>query len=412
MASANIADDAGKAKPAGANRLVALDVMRGATIVGMILVNNPGDWGSLYWPVAHAAWHGWTPTDLIFPFFLFMVGVSMAYSFRKYTTGDQKFNRALGYRIVRRVIALLLLGLLLNASGRIFNFALGNSAEWNLDTLRWPGVLQRIAVCYGVASIIVLTMNRTWQLVLMLVILVGYWITLASLPAGVLAAERLDRDSNVVRQVDIALIGKQHMWTRATSQPTDPEGLLSTLPAIVTVLLGYRVGQSLAGRSITAKQCLGLILIGSILFLAAWALSLENPTGVSMPINKALWTSTFVLLTAGLGMITLANCLLLFDVWGKQNKTCSRVAIAFQMVGVNAIFVFVASGLVARLMTILKVGDLTLKNWIYQNGIIPACSTVGLQDPRSTSLVYAISFVAAWWLILLVMWRRGWSIRV
>ena len=412
MASANIDDAAGKAKPGGSNRLVALDVMRGATIVGMILVNNPGDWGSLYWPVAHASWHGWTPTDLIFPFFLFMVGVSMAYSFRKYTTGDQKFNRALGFRIIRRVFVLLLLGLLLNASGRIFNFALGNSFEWNLDTLRWPGVLQRIAVCYGVASVIVLTMNRTWQFVLMVVILVGYWVILASLPIGVPAADRFDRESNLVRQVDIALIGKQHMWTRATSQPTDPEGLLSTLPAIVTVLLGYRVGQSLTGRSITAGQCLGMILVGLILFLAASALSFENPTGVSMPINKALWTSTFVLLTAGLGMITLASCLLLFDVWGKQNKTCNHVATAFQMVGVNAIFVFVASGLVARLMTILKVGDLTLKNWIYQNGIIPICSTVGLQDPRSSSLAYAILFVVVWWLILLLMWRRGWLIRV
>ncbi len=412
MASVIRTEDADNTKSPASSRLVALDVMRGATIVGMILVNNPGDWGSLYWPVAHASWHGWTPTDLIFPFFLFMVGVSMAYSFRKYADGDQRCSRALVIRIVRRVLTLILLGLLLSASGRIFNNALGNTTEWNLDTLRWPGVLQRIAICYGAAAFIVLALNRTWQLILMLGILIGYWVVLASLPSDVPAEKRLDPESNIVRVVDIAIIGKQHMWTRATSQPTDPEGLLSTLPAIVTVLLGYRVGQSLVGQTIQTKQCLGLIFVGSLLFLAATVLARINPMGLTMPINKALWTSTFVLVTAGLGMVTLASCLLLFDIWGKRNKACQGVAAAFQMVGVNAIFVFVASGLVARLMTILKVGDLTLKGWIYQNGIIPLCSTIGLQDPRSTSLAYAIAFVAVWWLVLLIMWWRGWSIRV
>ena len=225
--------------------------------------------------------------------------------------------------------------------------------------------------------------------------------------------ERLTAESNIVRTVDVALIGKQHMWTRATSKPTDPEGLLSTLPSIATVLIGYGAGLLVRGKSASLGLCGALLTRGVV--LAVVGAGLAHWTAGSlfwMPINKALWTPTFVLLSGGLAMITLAACLLVFDIWGAKSKPIRNVATAFEMVGVNAIFVFVASGLVARLITILKVGDQTLKGWIYQYLCVTPLEAIGLTDPKLWSVVYAAGFVGCWWLVLWAMWRKGWSIRV
>lgn len=392
------------------DRLLSLDVMRGLTIIAMILVNNPGSWGALYWPLGHAAWHGWTPTDLIFPFFLFMVGVAMAYSFAKYVDGEGKPTRAVWIRLFRRVTTLILLGLLLNGSRQIFNYLLGNAASIDFDTLRWPGVLQRIALAYLGGAIVVLLFSRKGQIAAGLVLLVGYWAMLVLLPTATAPDERLLTESNIVRSVDVALIGKPHMWGGATSHPTDPEGLLSTLPAIVTVLFGYWSGRLLRRESNSTRRLTHLLFGAIVLTGLGLAIPHAPWPWLAMPINKALWTPTFVLLAAGLGMAMLAACLLIFDVWGKKSSTVGRIATAFQMVGVNAIFVFVASGLVASLLTVLKIGDQTVKGWIYENLFVGPLSVVG--DPRFTSLAYAVAFIACWWLVLWAMWRRGWSIRV
>lgn len=394
------------------DRLLSLDVMRGLTIVAMILVNNPGSWGSLYWPLGHADWHGWTPTDLIFPFFMFMVGVAMAYSFAKYTGGDGGPSAAVWGRIVRRVLMLIFLGLVLAASGRIWNFVLGQLDAWNWDTLRWPGVLQRIGLGYLGASIIVLLLGRRSQLIAAVALLIVYTGCLKFLPTDVPPAQRMEPSSNVVRAVDVAVIGEKHMWTQATSHPTDPEGLLSTLPSIVTVLIGYFVGTAIKGRTVTGAMLGQLAFAGAALAMLGQAWDAGPMPGWGMPINKALWTPSFVLLAGGLGVVTLAACLLVFDYLGKGSATVARVATAFQMVGVNAIFVFVASGMVARLMTILKVGDATLKGWIYENLIVSPLWRLGFTDPKLASAAYAAGFVGCWWLVLWAMWRRGWSIRV
>lgn len=402
-------------KPAG--RLAALDVMRGLTILGMILVNNPGSWSSLYGPVAHADWHGWTVTDLIFPFFLFMVGVAMAYSFRKFLADGKSVERAVYLRILRRVLLLLLLGLILNGSGRIINLLLGNSAELNLETLRWPGVLQRIGLVYLAGAILVLWLSRRWQIVGVVLLQASYWALLVNLPADTPRAERLEPTANLVRSIDIAVIGKQHMWTQSTTEPTDPEGLLSTLTALVNVLFGYRVGRALCerverGDVIGVPSCMKLIWYGSLLAAAGWFFSHPNFTGAFMPINKALWTPTFVLLSTGLAFITLASCLLVFDIYGKKVRPIQSLGTGLQLVGVNAIFVFVASGFVARLLSIMQLGETNLKQWIYENLIVDPLTQLGFVDPRLHSLSYAICFVAVWWIILWLMWRRGWSIRV
>lgn len=398
--------DAPAAKP---DRLLSLDVMRGLTILAMILVNNPGSWGALYWPLGHAEWHGWTPTDLIFPFFLFMVGVAMAYSFAKYTDGEGRATSTVWLRILRRVGLLILLGLALNASGRLIGVPFGFRETWDWDTLRWPGVLQRIGLAYLVASAVVLLATPRLRWAISMALLVTYSLRLKFLPTEVPAADRLEPASNVVLKLDRLVIGEQHMWSGAV---TDPEGLLSTWPAVVAVLIGYAVGRFLRAQAVTPSR-VGLLLVTGLGVAAlgqGWA-ALPHP-GIGMPINKALWTPSFVLLSGGLGMVMLACCLFVFDLAGKQSIVTKRVATAFQMVGVNAIFVFVASGFVARAMGIFKYGDSSVKGWIYENVIVGPLGTVGLSDPRLHSVAYAIWFVGCWWLVLWLMWRRGWSIRV
>lgn len=397
---------------APANRLLSLDVMRGATIVGMILVNNPGNWGALYWPLGHADWHGWTPTDLIFPFFLFMVGVAMAYSFAKYTAGEGRATPAVWARIARRVVTLILLGLLLSGCGKLFDFLLGHADTIDLSTLRFPGVLQRIALAYLGASIVVLGLAPRGRVVAAVGLLAGYAIALEFLPAAVPAEERLSQQENLVREVDLSLFGADHLWTRARSRPTDPEGLLSTLPSIVSVLIGYAVGSRIKRRGLSANLLGTMLAVGATLTAAGLAWDRGPEPGWGMPINKALWTPSFVLLTGGLATLGLAACLLVFDFLGRGSKTVARVAEAFQLVGVNAIFAFVASGLVARLMISLRVGETSLQWWLYQNLIVGPLQAIGLADPKLASFAYAVVFVACWWLVLWAMWRRGWAIRV
>lgn len=396
---------------ASPKRLLSLDVMRGATIVAMITVNNPGTWSALYWPLGHADWHGWTPTDLIFPFFLFMVGVAMAYSFSKYTNGERP-GAAVWWRITRRVALLILLGLLLAASGQLYGLMLGQRSSLDFSVLRWPGVLQRIGLAYLGASAIVLLLKPKLQAAAGVLLLVVYTLLVSLLPANVAPDQRLTTEGNIVRVVDLALIGPDHMWTRATTRPTDPEGLLSTLPSIVTALIGYATGRRLKQNPISTAEVTRLLFVGLAIAAAGQAWNWGPHPGWGMPINKALWTPSFVLLSGGLGMATLAACLWLFDIVGAGNKTLGRVATAFQMVGVNAIFAFVASGMVARLMTVLKVGDQTLKGWVYENLISQPLTAVGLSDPKLASATYAAVFVACWWLVLWGMWKKGWTIRV
>jgi predicted acyltransferase len=393
-------------------RLLSLDVMRGATIMAMILVNNPGTWGAMYWPLGHADWHGWTPTDLIFPFFVFMVGVAMAYSMTKYTTGDAQPTAALYLRIARRVLLLIFLGLVLAASGRICALLVGEFKGWDWATLRWPGVLQRIALAYLGASLVVLWLRGKWQVLAAVALLVGYSAMLWFLPPEVTVEERFTQSGNFVRQVDLALIGADHMYTRATDRPTDPEGLLSTLPAIVTALAGYWTGLYVRAAHVCGGRVTRLVGAGAVVAALGIAWDLVPLTSHGMPINKALWTPSFVLLTAGLGMAALGGCLAVFDVLGRGKPWAARLALPFQMVGVNAIFVFVMSGLVARLLGTIPVGERSLQAWLYQNVFVEPLAAIGLSDPRLASLGFALATVGVWWLVLAAMWSRGWSVRV
>jgi predicted acyltransferase len=378
-------------------RLLSLDAFRGATILAMILVNNPGSWTSMYWPLGHAEWHSWTPTDLIFPFFLFIVGASLAYSLRKYRDGA-RVAPAVYWRIVRRAAVLFALGLGLALFGKLCDFAFLGADGLRLDTLRIPGVLQRIALVYLAASLLALWTGPRVQVVVAVALLAGYWAMLVGLPRSEPADARLTPEGNVVRAVDRALLGDDHMYTQGQRELTDPEGLLSTLPAIVTALLGYWSGLAIQRRGLAWQTVAALAACGLALAAAGQALHELD----LLPINKKLWTSSFVLLTGGLAMVALAGSLALFDL--AQWRAAARPLV---LVGVNAITAFVGSGLLARLLGSTSVGSLSTQAWLYRR-----LFANDIADPRLASLGYALATVAFWWLLLYALARRGWTWRV
>ena len=456
---------AATAAKSGSSRLLSLDVFRGATILAMILVNNPGQWGEKYqyWPLEHAAWHGWTPTDLIFPFFLFIVGTSISYSFRKYRHGAE-VDAAVYWRIARRTALLIFLGWmpsLLLKSIAYFNAG----TAFDLSNLRIFGVLVRIAIVYFCASLIVLNFPLRAQVALGIVILLGYWATLGLLPNPHDYWANLSNEGNVTVIVDRAVVGDKHMYHG--DPPTEPEGFLSTFPAIVTALIGYWTGLYIQRRGVTYQTALRLAACG--LALAA----VGQLWHLAFPINKKIWTSSFVFLTGGLAMAVLAACLTVFDLRGWR-----RLARPFEIVGINAIFVFVCSGLMSMALsrnyvtppaadmkvmqslwdadesqsasrieqnmvngkfteaeTEAALGRLVKRRWVtvakesgvdfYSPRIKPAQAretvhnwlfstlwTSRIDNPKLASLLMALTTVAFWWFVCWIMSLLGLSIRV
>jgi len=355
-------------------RLAALDAFRGATVAAMILVNNPGAGSSVYAPLEHAAWHGWTPTDLIFPFFLFLAGVSLAFSTRD--SAGQAAWRALKI------------------------FALGLFGAWflrfDLHTLRIPGVLQRIAVCYFAAFLARKWLRPPAVALLAALLLTGYWalMTFVPLPDGTLP--NLEPETNLAAWIDRALLGT-HLWAR--SKTWDPEGVLSTLPAIATTLLGVLAGGLVRAPVTLTRKVAWLAGAGTALLLAglAW--------GRSFPLNKNLWTSSYVLFTAGLAALLLGGLLLVTEGLGWR-----RWARPFTVFGVNAIVVFVGSGLLAKTLAYVKVpsdpGPVSLQ------AILHRSLFASWLPPYPASLAYALANVAGWYLVLWWMDRRGWHVKV
>lgn len=346
--------------PSG-ERLLSLDVFRGLTIAGMILVNNPGSWDRVYPALLHASWHGWTPTDLIFPFFLFIVGVAMSFSFAARPPRLSK--------ILARSLLLLGLGLFMAAYPR-----------FDLTHLRIPGVLQRIAVCYLAASLLVLHASRRtvgWTIALLLG---GYFLLLRS---------DVTVDGNLAARIDRLLLGG-HLWKPGW----DPEGLLSTLPAIATTLLGYLAGERLRKKGDGHETA-------ATLFTAGWVLVLGGLFwSIWFPINKSLWTSSYVLFTAGAALQFLA-----FLYWVVDVKNWRRFTSPAVVFGRNAIAVFVLSGLVAKSLLLYKIeqpdgSDTSLYHLLYENAF---ASWAG---PLHGSLLFALATVVFWWLAMLVLYRR------
>lgn len=328
-------------------RLLALDVFRGITIAGMILVNNPGSWGSVYPPLEHAEWHGCTPTDLVFPFFLFIVGVAipLALGKRKERGDDRK---SIYLKILRRTVLIFGIGLLLTAIPR-----------FNLATLRIPGVLPRIALVYGACS--VLFMQTDWKGLVRwsIGLLLGYWavMTLVPVPGGY--PPNLDPETNLGAWLDRTIFTTDHLWRQ--SKTWDPEGLLSTFPAVVTGLIGMLTGLWIKTDRDDYRKLTGIFAAGVILVAAGLLWNL------AFPINKKLWTSSYVLYAGGIALLFLGTVYWLVDVQGKKGWIKP-----FVVYGTNALFAFVLSGLVAKTLGLVKwttaAGETqSLGQWIYQS---------------------------------------------
>jgi predicted acyltransferase len=369
--------------PAG-ERLLSLDVFRGITIAGMLLVNNPGSWSAVYDPLEHAAWHGWTPTDLIFPFFLFIVGVSMAFSLAAQEARGAGRGAMLA-KAAKRAAILVVLGLLLAA----FPFH-----HLDLAHLRIPGVLQRIGAAFLLASVVVLLTARRVQAMAIAALLLGYWAAMTLVPVPGHGAGDLGKDGNLAAYVDRAVLGTSHLWAQAKTW--DPEGILSTFPAVATVLLGVFAGRWLRGGRPPAERAVGLFLAGNagLLLGLVWH--------EAFPINKNLWTSSYVVFTAGMALHFLAMCYWVVDVRGWR-----RWARPFTVLGVNAIAAFVLSGVMARLLELVKVGGgVSLKRWVYENALASRLPAHG------ASLAFAILFVLFWIGVMELFYRRKWLLKV
>lgn len=366
-----------------ADRLIALDTFRGITIALMIIVNIPGSWSYVYAPLRHAKWHGCTPTDLVFPFFLFIVGVAMSYSFRKY---DNKISPMALQKILKRSVLIFLIGLVLNA----FPF------KTEISNLRILGVLQRIAMAYAIAAVLYLCFSQTKLILASGIILLGYWLLLLRFGQG----DPYAVETNLVRSIDLKIIGESHLW-KGVGIPFDPEGLLSTLPSVATVLLGALTGKLIQTVSHLKSAVYKLLFMGvtSILLGKIW--------DISFPINKYLWTSSYVLFTSGLAMIFLAALLWFIDIKGKR-----KWAYPFVVFGMNSLFLYTLSSIwVKSYIHFIKITapDGSVINgykWLYNQIFVPVAGYL------NGSLLFAITHVFIFWIILFLLYRKRIFIKI
>ena len=360
--------------PIESQRLVSLDVFRGITIAGMVLVNNPGTWEHIYWPLEHASWSGWTPTDLVFPFFVFIVGVSIPLAFAKRIESGGS-TRDLYLKIIKRTLIIFAIGLFLNGL-----------PYFGLAEYRIPGVLQRLAVCYFFASIIFLNTRVRTQIAIALGLLIFYWLLVKLVPAPGFAAGDLTKEGSLPSYVDRVVFGK-HVWAQA--KVYDPEGLLSTIPAISTCLMGVLTGSWLRTEKTRYEKAAGMFVVGAVCVAIGWA---WNSFFV---INKALWTSSYVLFTGGLALQFLSICYWLIDIKGYR-----RWAKPFEVFGLNAIALYVVADVLATLLGVIKVGGEPIGSWIFDHLFASWAS------PINASLAMAICFVLVCLGLMWILYNR------
>jgi predicted acyltransferase len=392
--------------PTSEERLASLDAFRGFAIAGMVLVNNPGDWSHLYSQLAHAAWHGWTFTDWIFPFFLFIVGVSMTLSTgRRLALGDSR--SALLRSLARRALVIFLVG-----------FTLNLIPHFNWGAVRIPGVLQRIALCTLLAAPLVLWCGWRGQVKALIGLFTVYAVLMLAVPVpgpdGVVATGLLQPGRDTGAWLDRALLSG-HLWVQ--SKTWDPEGMLSTLPAVGTVLFGVLTGHVLAWRAEAAHKTVWMLLAGLALLWLGAILDV-----VLMPINKALWTPSYAVFMAGWALLVFGAFYWLMD-GAPQARVRSAAARLFQplvIYGMNALFIFALSGFIAKMMGFIKIPvalpevsgaaaqaatSVSLKAWLYA-----PLKALPL-EPVQASLLWALLFNAVMFIVAWAMWRKRWFIK-
>ena len=381
-------------------RLLALDILRGITIAGMITVNNPGSWSYVYAPLGHAEWNGLTPTDLVFPFFMFIMGISTYISLRKY---QFTYSAGAAWKIVRRTAVIFAIGLAIawfGLSCRTWH-ALADEglpfatrlfrATTNFSHLRILGVMPRLALCYGAAALIALTVPHRRIPHLIAALLVGYALLLF-LGRGFAYDE-----TNILSIVDRAVLGPDHMYK---DNGIEPEGLLSTVPAVAHVLIGFCCGALLLGVSDVRDKMLRLFLLGTAMALLGWLLS------YGCPINKKVWSPTFVLTTCGMAASLLALLVWIIDVRGHR-----RWCRFFESFGVNPLFMYVLAAIFSILLGNIRVSHgggetVSLGGWLYGDVLRP------LLGDYPGSLAYALLLVSACWCIGYILYRRNIYIKI
>lgn len=377
------------------NRLLSLDAFRGLTVAGMVLVNNPGTWSAIYPPLKHAAWHGATPTDFVFPFFLFIVGVSIALALgRRVETGG--VTSEIYLKIFKRAAIIFLLGLFL-AAFPFYNFAKG---EWlDVSNLRIMGVLQRIGVCYLFAALIFVRTNWKQQGIIAAALLLIYWalMTLINVP-GCEITTFDDKTCNLSAYIDRQILTENHIYKAA--KVFDPEGLLSTIPAISTTLAGVLCGHWLRRTRDGHETVSGMFFAGVVLVAISW---IWNHW---FPINKEIWTSSYVVYTAGLALCFLGVCYWLIDLKGYK-----KWAKPFVIFGVNALALFVGSGLLGKMMGLIKFSNadgktVSLQGAIFNNLFLPFAA------PVNASLMYALSYIGFWLFLMWLLYRKRIYIKI
>jgi predicted acyltransferase len=370
MAVSKIVEKSDKSR---SGRLMSLDVFRGMTIVFMIIVNTPGTWSHVFGPLRHSPWNGCTPTDLVFPSFLFISGVAMWYSLRKY---NFEFSGGSLVRILRRVVLIFAVGLFLAIFPRFAR---------DYSTLRIMGVLQRIALAWGFGAIIVLLLRRRYIWLATAVLLLGYWALMYFFGGS----DPYSLENNLERKIDLVVLGENHIY-KGYGVPFDPEGLLSTIPAIGTVLLGFMTGGLINRLGKTWKTVGWLAIIGVLLVGAGL---IWNPF---FPINKPIWTSSYVLYAGGIAMLILALMFMIVDIWNLKRWTGF-----FNTFGTNALFTYALAGIWTRTMLTVKIGDSSLYNWIFTH----MCSPL-FTSQKIASLMFAIIQVLLIWAVGYILYRK------
>ncbi|MCH8289378.1 MAG: DUF5009 domain-containing protein [Candidatus Marinimicrobia bacterium] len=368
-----------------AERLLSLDLFRGIAIAGMILVNNPGSWSHVYPQLRHAEWNGVTFTDLIFPFFLFIIGVAMTFSMTKQIEAGAN-RKDLLLKILRRTLIIFALGIFLSGF-----------PKFDFSTLRIPGVLQRIALCYLFTSIIVLRTGWKGQAYWTAGLLAFYWIIMNFVPVPGYGAGVLTPEGNFAAFIDGKLLSG-HMWSQ--TKTWDPEGFLSTIPAIATTLTGVLTGWFLRSDKTKIEKTVWMLLIGNLGLFLGWTFD------TWFPMNKSIWTSSYVIYTSGFALIFLAFCY-----WTVEVLNWRRWTRPFVLYGVNSIAVFVLSGFVARLTFIIKFTNADGSSTSLQKVLYNALFTSWL-PPMTASLAWAVFYISMFLLLMWLMDKKGIYIKV
>lgn len=369
-------------------RYLSLDVLRGLTIALMIVVNTPGSWSSVYAPFLHAPWHGFTITDLVFPTFLFVVGNALSFSLKKFKAQpDKTFLQ----KVAKRTFLIFVIGLFLNYFPFVFRTEVNSIAFKDILDIRIMGVLQRIALCYGIASIIIFYFSKKGVLVFSALLLLLYWGVMYYFGSP---PDPFSLENNAALKFDLLIIPVDNLY-KGYGIPFDPEGLLSTLPAVVNVVIGYFAGYYIQKWGNNSETVLKLIVAGIVL------LGLALLWDIYFPINKPIWTSSYVLYSSGFTLITLAVLMWFIEVKNSKNWTYF-----FEVFGKNPLFIYIMSGLVIKLMSIIHINGESATSWVYGNLFLT------WSEGKNASLLFALSYMLLLWLLGLWMDRRKIYIKV